>query len=247
MKWILSIFLLAGALAVSAQPVPETDPGALFEQARQAYDRSDFPQAESLYEKLIQQGYAAPEVLFNLGNTCFRLGKMGAAIAHYRRAQYALPRDADLRANLAIAQQQVGALAPTASAWALALRHFSQREWHHLGLFAYWAAGLLAAGYLLGGRRPWMKRASLAALAVLAVSAAGWLHWQQLEKEPEAVIQRSGVQALFAPMAKAVAHFPLPEGSLVTVLEQSGSWLKIETGRQGGWVPEEACERLSLR
>lgn len=246
MKRYLAMVMLVGAGTSWAQSISDHDPGSTFELARQAYDQGNYQQASAYYEALIGQGYAAPEVLFNLGNTCFRLGQVGKAVSHYRRAQYALPRDPDLRANLAIAQQQVGAIAATVGTWARIFRQLSQQEWLRLGQTAYWIAGLLATGYLLVGRPLWLKRVSWIALLILGLSAAGWMHWRQLDKEPEAVIMRSGVQALFAPMPKAVAHFPLPEGSVVIVKEQSGSWLKIETGRQGGWVPEDVCERLSL-
>ena len=50
-----------------------------------AYMRNDFAAAIEIYEALLQNA-EAPEVYYNLGNSCFKEGRLGESILYYRRA-----------------------------------------------------------------------------------------------------------------------------------------------------------------
>lgn len=238
----LPLFLfIASARAETASPE------LAFPQAQQAYEAGHFAEAAQLYGSIVSNGFAAAEVYFNQGNALYRAGATGPAIASYRRAQYQWPRHPDIRANLAIVRQQTGALVTEEPFWMHALGQLSAREWSRLGLLGYWMAGGAAVLYFLARRNRRALRIALIGIALALSSAAGYTRWHALKQQPEAVVLRSGVQALFAPLDNAVAHFALPEGSLVRVREESGQWLKIEVARQEGWVRSEDCERLSPR
>ncbi len=219
---------------------------ALFSQAQAAYDAGRYDEAVNLYTQLEEQGHPEASVLFNKGNALYRAGNVGQAVASYRRAQYAQPRDPDVRANLSLVQQQVGALASEPGSRDRMLGYLNQREWRLGALLCYWLAGGLGVLYLLVARTRWIKRLAWCALAAALFSGGGWWHWEQRRAHPEAVVIRPGTQALFAPMTGAMVHFALPEGSLVQVREKTGAWYKIAVGRQEGWVPAETCEQLSL-
>ena len=242
-RHVLQLMLVLLPLATLANPAEWT---RLFEEARVAYDQGDFPLAVERYEVLLDQGRQDPEVLFNLGNALYRQGQAGQAIARYREAQYQRPRDPDIQANLRVVQQQVGARASEPGMHDRVLGQLSRQEWRTLGLACYWVAGLCGAGFLLARRHTWMKHLALLALAGLLLAALGTWYWHQYRRQPEAVVTRTGVQALFAPMPGAMVHFALPEGSRLRVHEQTERWMKIAVGRQEGWIPREACVPLSL-
>src|SRR3989338_6537720 len=73
-----------------------------FEDGNAKYRAGDFKGAAAAYEPLIAAGEGTAAVYYNLGNTYFRLGQKGKAVAHYRRALRLSPRDADTRWNLQI-------------------------------------------------------------------------------------------------------------------------------------------------
>ena len=219
---------------------------SLFTQAQAAYDAGHYEKAIGLYTQLEEQGHPEASVLFNKGNALYRAGQTGPAVASYRRALYIQPRDPDIRANLSLVQQQVGALASEPGSRERLLGYLSQREWRVSALLFYWLAGGLGVLYLLLVRARWLKRLAWCALAAALFSGWGWWHWEQRRTQPEAVVIRAGTQALFAPMTGAMVHFALPAGSLVQVREMTGAWCKIAVGRQEGWVPSETCEQLSL-
>jgi tetratricopeptide (TPR) repeat protein len=218
-----------------------------FQQAQQAYEGGRFEEAAQLYQRILSQGNASAEVFFNLGNAHYRSGAMGPAIANYRRAQYLRPRHPDIRANLAIAQRQTGALNPEETAWMKTFGRVSRSEWVNVGLLGYWLAGGAGVIYLLIQRKRAWLRLSFLGLAMALAGGMGWQYWHGLERHPEVVILRSGVQSLFAPLDGAMPHFPAPEGSIVRLREQSGRWLKIEAGRQEGWLLADTCDQLSQR
>ena len=129
--WLLAAFFAATLLA-GAQP------NELFQKAGRAYDTGDFAGAAAAYTALIQQGYATPQVCFNLGNAEFRLGHGGAAALDYRRAWHQAPRDADIAANLRFALEQTGAALPDAPLWARWLQSLSASEWRTAALILFW-------------------------------------------------------------------------------------------------------------
>ena len=245
MSYRLLILTLLLALTGATGWASDSGPEALFQQGRASYESEDYGQAAALYDQLLAQGYGTPEVHFNLGNALFRLGQAGRAVGHYRRAQYLEPRDPDIRANLAIVQQQVGALPTETTPWEQLAGHLSRTEWRALMLAGYWLAAGLGILYLLAGRKAWLLRGVGLSLLLMVISSSGWWYWRELEARPEAVVIQGNAQALFAPLESAMPHFTLPEGSVVRVQEQSGRWLKIQAGRQEGWVATVTCERLS--
>ncbi len=73
---------------------------SLLSQAETFYDAQNYEDAAKIYEKILEEEGSSGEILFNLGNTYFRLGKKGKAIAAYLGAKRLSPRDPDITKNL---------------------------------------------------------------------------------------------------------------------------------------------------
>lgn len=228
----LLAFMLLGT-PVLAQPSSD-----LFAAAGQAYDAGRFGDAEKLYRQLLERGDTAPELLFNLGNALFKQARYGEAVLAYRRAWYFRPRDADVRANLRLAQQETTAAETDLPAWKRLLLYVSAEEWRHSAAAAYWLAALAATAYLVAGRRwAWLRRLAVVTALLALVSAGGWTVWNRLAQRPEIVVIQGPQQALYAPLEGATPHFSLPAGSIARVRERSGSWLEVQSGDRTGWIP----------
>lgn len=78
----------------------------LFTQANQAYEKRDYNQAITLYEKIVNQEVTSASVFYNLGNAYFKTGKLAKAILYYEKAKLRAPRDSDIDKNLTYARQQ---------------------------------------------------------------------------------------------------------------------------------------------
>ena len=53
---------------------------SVFARANSSYESGDFASAEKLYRQILDAGVENGAVFYNLGNTCFKQKKIGAAI-----------------------------------------------------------------------------------------------------------------------------------------------------------------------
>ena len=234
--------LAAGLLCTRVIAGPDGD----FAVANRAYAEGDFATALRAYERSLA-AELRPNVFCNLGNACFRLGKLGPAALSYERALALQPRLPDAVANLRLVREKSGArlldqpwwekalvwLSPgTATAISLGTAWFftlaaASLAWRNKYGAAFWGSGfglLIAAGY--GGAIYWMTSMRGAIAIVIAERAA--VH-------PE-------------PAEHSKAGESLPAGSQVRVLGESGGWVYCTLpGGQRGWVPPSSVEFLLPR
>src|SRR5205814_513210 len=86
-------------------PLGDADPHTAFYQGNAAYKAGDYAGAAGAYERLLNAGLASGPLYFNLGNAYFKNGHVGQAILNFERAHRLMPRDPDVRANLAYAAE----------------------------------------------------------------------------------------------------------------------------------------------
>lgn len=75
--------------------------------AEEAYGRGDFEQAEKLYTETIEKEGVSAGILYNLGNTYYRLGKDGEAMLCYERAKRLSPGNEEINQNLNFLRNKV--------------------------------------------------------------------------------------------------------------------------------------------
>lgn len=94
-RYFILLFIFAATLgmSVSAQ--------SLTEQADSAYTSDEFELAAKLYSDAVSENGTSPEILYNLGNCYYRLGKPGKAVLMYERALRLDPTFEDAKENLA--------------------------------------------------------------------------------------------------------------------------------------------------
>ena len=79
----------------------------LIAKANSFYQSGNFAQAAELYRQVADAGYESSVLYYNLGNSYYRLGKIGYAILNYERAQKLAPGDDDITHNLALANSRI--------------------------------------------------------------------------------------------------------------------------------------------
>ncbi|MEM9292948.1 MAG: BatD family protein [Acidobacteriota bacterium] len=209
---------------VQATP-SDLDSNLLFQRAGEAYDAQRYDEALALFQQLSAEG-AGADLWYNLGNAAMRSGRLGAAVAAYRRALVLEPGHPEATANLSFARSVVkDDLAPPQASPVAATLLF----WHYrLGLSQLASALLLfnlllwlSAAALLLAPRPWRSalRWTVGALTV-AVLALG-ISWLLRSYAPQrlAVIQPQQVEALTGPSAGAAVRFQLHAGTEVRLEE----------------------------
>ncbi len=98
-KLSITIFATLISIAVSAN--------TLVQKADSAYTQDNFNEAVKLYSQIIDEEGTSSELYYNLGNSYFRLGKLGKAIVCYERAIILDPQNEDATANLEFVNSQI--------------------------------------------------------------------------------------------------------------------------------------------
>lgn len=229
---LAAVFLCAGTLFAS-------DTAANFTTANQFYAAGKFSEAAKVYQSILDSGSVSPNLLFNAGNAEFKSGNLGLAIATYRQAALLAPRDADVRANLEFARNQVQGATVRESRWEGWLGALTLNEWAALAMIAFWLAFLLFAAMQI---RPALKnvlRGPARTVAVAAIflcaclAAAAGIHTSKsvaVVVLPDAVT-RSG------PFSDAQNAFAVHDGAELAVLDQRNGWVQVSDGSgRTGWI-----------
>lgn len=261
------VLLLVCIATVRATAAGPSQPGQILRAALDAYDQAvaaeargdraaamrGFEEAAGGFQSLLEQGYRNASLEYNLGNAYLRLGRLGYAILHYRRALELAPRDPDVRANLELARQRVHPQIHPSGRRALVDRLLIVRHW--LPPATRWQAGvalstlgwLLAVVWLLRRRGALLLAAAVAVIpgVLLQIELLSELHDQQ--RRPEAVVVgqpvelRRGRGEAYEP----VLPEPLGPGVELRIVETRGDWVRVQLRNDtGGWLPQPAVRLI---
>jgi tetratricopeptide (TPR) repeat protein len=224
---------------------------AAHSDARRAADL--YRQAVAGFELLAAEGARNPGLEYNLGNAYYRLGDLGRAILHYRRAQRLAPRDGNVRANLEYARGQVQPLirATDEDRWSNGLWFWQRATSWRQQLWI--VAACSAVGWLLLILRLRWSRPLLLVFGLLFIAAgllnAGLLGWELHDQgtRPPAIVV-VGAQALRQGRGDAyepVLKQPLGAGVEVRILHERADWAEVElSDGHTGWLPARVLERV---
>jgi tetratricopeptide (TPR) repeat protein len=245
-----AILLLGAAGSAFAQ-----DPHTLLTQANQAYQQGKMEEAKGLYQQVAGQGYVSGELLYNLGNACYRTGDIPRAVLNYERAARLMPDDDDLRHNLRLASlMAVDRIEP-------APRLFLWEWWDGLkNWFSITGAGvvmlLLFTLTCSGVATVFLARTyALRRLAAFGVIIAGFVFivsaavvagkMIDLGRDDEAVVLAQIATVKNSPDEKGTDAFVLHGGVKVTIIDGLNTWIKIRLADgKVGWMSAAAVERI---
>lgn len=241
--WLVLLCInLAPVAAHAGEAHPATE---LFTEANQAYDEGRFPDAVSLYEQILENGYESGSLLFNLGNAYYRKGRPGQAILWYKRASYLQPRDPDIAYNLRFVMQTAGVSPPDSNLHQRIARRLTETEWIGIGVAGYWLAFLgLGFSLILSGKRIFLLRMAIPSVLVMFVGLLGIGYWASLRLRPEVIMIQNYQEVLFAPLEGATVHFMAPEGTVGRQLDQRNGWVLVSVGDNRGWIRETAIQKV---
>lgn len=260
----LAILAAGHSTAVAAVELNSQQREKLLDEARRAFDRgaevrhsnpseagAAFSEAADKFQMIVDSGVRNGRLYYNLANACLESGRIGRAIANYRRARQLMPDDPRVEHNLKYARtlrrDQIENTGGEAFLQTLFFWHYgtSLRLRLTLGLVAYVLFWLLLIARTFIGR--WRWRYVLVPLLiiwlVLGVSAAVGMYQQATTMNgvltADDVIVRKGNGEGFEPQFKQVLH----EGLEFRVLERRGDWLFIELpDGKSGWIRAEQAE-----
>jgi len=239
----------------AARELPAQTPEQLLRQANQLYQQGKFSEARDAYGAILAGGYESPELLYNLGNACYKSGSVPAAILNYERARRLLPGDEDLRHNLQIANMVITDRiepAPRLFVWDY---WDGIKEWFSLSgltltVYLFYAlVAAMASVFFLARTYALRKIAVLTGsgmfviflfLLVVLIARLG-----DVTRTDEAIVMSQIVTVKNSPDAKSSDAFVLHGGVKVQVIDRVGTWSKVRIADgKVGWLEASAVEAI---
>ena len=225
--------------------------------ANQLHASGSYQEAKTIYEGLIAGGTADSSIYYNLGNTYFMQGDLGRAILNYQRAARLDPRDADIKANLAVARSSTVELStservePIRKVSNLSSAWLTLNETALLALSVWF--GLVFLVLAFRQFQPGKIRALVqyglvltSFLALVTVATLGSRLYTE-RAQPEGVIVAPVVTVSSSPGEEYATEYRLFSGTEVSLLETRGDWAHlVGTGDAfNGWIPLDTVEVIT--
>lgn len=258
MRSLATVVLLLSFSTLTAQSAEDLANEALKQQDAKRYE-----QAIASYESLVAQGYASPDLHYNLGLAYYQTDDLGQAILHLEKALKLAPYDKKVEKNLElIRNEQVDGLLP--------LPNFFLYDWWHnvaarlqpdtWAILAIVVALLGALGLALWfthrkndqapewyhkRRRHLVLGSPLVLLLALFFVLFANSRYQALARADQAVLLGTEIALYAAPNQESTIDLTLHEGLRVRILDEYEGWQKIElVDGRSGWVQKDAVATI---
>jgi hypothetical protein len=242
-KTVLVLLMILTAWPMRAEA--NADPATLFLKANESFQQGDYRTAQDLYQQLLDSGIKNGKVFYNMGNTLFRQGKIGAAIQNYLLARQFIPRNEDLEANLGYARQRAeDRIEPASSGgfWKLFFWYdrlaIKEMVWTFLICNILFWSGLALRLFIPRPAVTWLVLVSLVCGLTMGGTAATRMINENLQQPAVVIAREVSVRSGMDP--ENTILFTLHDGAEVSVEKINGDWslIHLASGKKG-WVRNE--------
>ncbi len=250
MKKILFLLLII-ANATIAQNVD-----SLFVSANNLYKNGKFEEAIKKYKKIESQKLVSSALYYNLGNSFYKLNKVGPSIYYYEKALKLDPLNNDVKNNLIFAKRlaldNIEELPQTIFQKINTnyLQKISYNQWAIVAVsFSFLASLLFLLFYF--AQIPQKKRlyfiTSIVSFIFLMISLSITYNQYNFSKNnKEAIVFAEKTEIRNAPTLNSEEVFTLHEGTKVLVLDEVDNWKKIKiVDGKLGWIIAEDIKLLN--
>jgi hypothetical protein len=250
---LLAILLGSTSLMTAGQPANTAAIGA----GNRLVAAGNYGEAIQVYEQLVAQDIHDSALFYNLGNAYYLQGDTGRAILNYERAAQLAPRDADIKANLALARQQAGDPFATSPSGPLGILTAITERWLNINeaailALALWfvvGAAFIALRVAQPGRlRDALRYGALAGLfLVLLIGLSLGARVYVERTQPQGIVIAPTVALSSEPGEQYATGYKLTGGTAVNVLETRNSWARLAAPDDSieGWIPSDSVETVA--
>lgn len=247
---IFLLFVLCNLVIVSSNAQSEED---IFNSSVNYYKSRNYEQAVNEFEKLTRSGIESTALFYNLGNSYYRLGKIGNAIVNYERALKLSPGDEDVVHNLAFVNlktiDKIESLPKffLFQWWENLLSMFTLNGWSYFVLGILFFILVCIVVYFFTTRIEVQKASFIAGLVlsfflifniiILLVNLNRELNWKF------GIVMTTSLNVKTSPDNQSKDSFIIHEGSKVKIEDNLEKWykLKLEDGKVG-WANKNDIE-----
>lgn len=226
-----------------------------FEKGNTLYQKGNYQEAISSYESIVKSGQESAEVYFNLGNCYYKLNKVAPAVYNFEKALLLSPCDSEIQNNLAFAKKMaIDEITETPKVgFSKIIDDFTST--FHYDTWA-WITILFAVMFLIGFvayyfsnstslKRVFFSGMILFLLFVLISVFSGFYEKNRVNNDRPAIVFADVIPVKSEPNTSSQDAFTLHAGTKVTVLEDLGSYRKIQlSDLKEGWIEKNAIKEI---
>jgi hypothetical protein len=254
-----ALFMLFTMLFVTHCCAQETiTPYQLFLSANESYKKGNVQQAYTLYQKITP---STPAVHFNLGNCSYRMGNLGMALVHWRRAEWnwGLRDRESLQNNIALVQEKLSEKSPEDNNQSLfavlqnALQALHQYTISYaksmptpyilILVVVFWFMLITSIRYRRSKKFAYIAGyTSLMFLCILSFLAATKLY---AASNQQLIVIKTPARLTSGPQTSGFATLgQLKMGKEADILGESGDFYKIRINSTTGWIDKQVVEKI---
>ncbi len=250
MKRLLYIFLFVTSSTFTQSNTE------IFNIANELYKNENYIEAIEKYKKIESSGYISSELYYNLGNSYYKLNKVGPSIYYYEKALLLNPTNEDVKNNLVFAKRlaldNIEELPTTVFQKfnKKYLQQLSYNKWAMISvLFCFLGCMFFLFFYFSiqsSKKRLFFIVSSFSFLLLLVSCIITYNQYLFQLNNKEAIIFAESTEIRNAPTLNSEEVFKLHEGSKVIVLDSIDNWkkIKIADGKQG-WIISSEIKLLN--
>jgi len=242
-------------ILITFAPVRAWQVDIMMEKGNNFYRNGDYDNAIEEYKKLVDEGYLGTSLFYNLGNTHYRIGKIGYAILYYEKALKLSPSDVDVKHNLDFAHfSTIDRIQPLPKFflfdwWEALLTSFSVNGWAYVVFIFYLLILSLIAAYFFAkpvSQQKFIFLSGIASVFLLTLSIS--LFVVKINREAtlkSGVIIEQVVTVKSSPDPQSTDSFVIHEGLKVNLEDQLDNWVKIRLADgKVGWIENSSLEQI---
>lgn len=219
----------------------------LFTKANSFYNKGNYTEAIELYEKIESSNEVSSQLYYNLGNSYYKLNKVGPSIYNYEKALKLDPSNIDASNNLVFAKRL--SLDRVEDLPKSALQKFNQNyiskidynQWAIITVILAFISAILFLLYYFSTisykKRIYFSTSIITLFLLIICLSISFHQFNKNQNTIEAIIYNSEVSIKNEPTNDASESFILHEGTKVFVLDGVDDWKKIRlSDGKIGWL-----------
>jgi len=247
------LLLLSGSIFAAGED-KSLDPNKIFYSANELYEKREYVKALEEYKKILDSGIDSGGLYYNMGNSYFKLNKLGYAVLFYEKAKRIMPYDSDLKANLDYAKSLITVSATdipkknvVVSAIKAPFKDFSLNAIATCGLCVFLIFVILQGLAIINPVALKKIRIVYAAVLVFFMITVGAFAIRYYDEEVlrRGVVVQKEIECRYEPIDKSTMFYKLREGEEVSIMKTRDGWRQIKRiDGKAGWVPQNAVEEI---
>ena len=240
------VFVIA-SIGMMAQSIQDQK----FAKANYYYNESRYDTAVIIYERIMEEGFVSAPLLYNIGNTYFKMRNYPMAILYYEKALKLDPTNKEIKQNLAIANAFItDKIEPMpvfflTKWWRNIGNQLSSNGWADASLKLFGLLLILLFVYFTARTRGVRKASFFTSILVIILFVCSLIFayqkHQYLNEQNEAIVMTPTITVKSSPSSSGVDLFVLHEGTKVEIMDKADNWDKVKIADGSvGWMPSSA-------